>query len=137
MGENADKNHREAYPVKPTDIIQYTWGGIIAYLQKNFYFHINDVLEYAQENGYKGKEVRFAEHVFALLYNGARNFKSGNVRHIRGSKRLDAIAATLQHDFEQIQNSVKNSPPQLTDINLELLAHEFICAIDDKSTCND
>lgn len=132
MEERVSKRSREGYRAGPSDVIYYNWGSIIAYLQRSFHFHINDILEFAENNNRKSDSVKLAEHIFALIFNGARNVKLKNVRHIRTSDRLDRISGLLQHDVDQIVSAVGKNPPELTDIELELLAHQFICAIEDK-----
>ena len=132
MRDRLDRKAREAYQSKPCDVIQYSWGGLIAYLQRNFQLEVNDILDFADSNGYKNKAIPFAEHIFALIYEAARNLKLGNVRHIRNSKKLSQISGILQHDLERIEHSLGKNKPELTDIDLELLAHQFICSIQDR-----
>jgi hypothetical protein len=132
MEKRLDIKPKEGYPVVPSDIIHYNWGSIIAYLQIDFNFSINQVLEFAEKNVCEGREVAFAEHVIALIYNAVRNERLKNVHHIRKNPRLDMISGRLQHYYENIIKASGKKPPEISDIDLDIIADEFIYSITEK-----
>ena len=129
MVESLGNKPREGYQAGASEVIQYNWGGIITYLRIDFNVCINNILDFAQRNGCRGREIPLAEHILGLIYNAARNQRLGNVHHIRRNDRLDEISGCLQHYYEKIESLMGKKPPKISEIDLELVAHEFIYSI--------